>query len=196
MQLKPRENHFDRRVTVTTPLSKAGAYLVEAKMKDGNTNFIVLWVDDTAILKKPMDGKTFYFVADAVTGKPVAKANVEFFGWEHRQINNGQPETVFKDFAEYTDADGQVMLDLKRQPQDYQWLIIARTAEGRLAYLGFTNVWQGNWYDQQYNVTKAYTITDRPVYRPEQTVKYKLWMRHAQYDMQDVVRFCQHSIRS
>ncbi|MGA2797328.1 MAG: MG2 domain-containing protein [Thermoguttaceae bacterium] len=189
MELKPRENHFDRRVTVTTPLSKPGAYLVEAKMKDGNTNFIVLWVDDTAIVKKPLDGKTFYFVADAVTGKPVAKANVEFFGWEHRQINNGRPETVFKDFAEYTDADGQVILDLKRQPQDYQWLIIARTAEGRLAYLGFTNVWQGNWYDQQYNVTKAYTITDRPVYRPDQTVKYKFWMRHAQYDMQDVSDF-------
>ena len=54
---------------------------------------------------------------------------------------------------------------------------------------GFTNVWQGNWYDQQYNVTKAYVITDRPVYRPEQTVKYKLWMRHAQYDMPDVSDF-------
>ncbi len=189
MELKPRENHFDRRVTVTTPLSKPGAYLLEAKMKDGNTNFIVLWVDDTAIVKKPLDGKTFYFVADAVTGKPVAKANVEFFGWQRRQLKNGRPEILIKDFAEYTDADGQVILDLKRQPQDYQWLIIARTAEGRLAYLGFTNVWHGNWYDQQYNATKVYTITDRPVYRPDQTVKYKFWVRHAQYDMQDVSDF-------
>ncbi len=189
MDLKPRENHFDRRVTVTTPLSKPGAYLVEAKMKDGNANFIVLWVDDTAIVKKPMDGKTFYFVADAVTGKPVAKANLEFFGWQRRQLQNGRPEILVKDFAEYTDADGQVILDLKRQPQEYQWLIIARTTEGRLAYLGFTNVWRANWYDQQYNATKVYTITDRPVYRPDQTVKYKFWVRHAQYDMQDVSDF-------
>ncbi len=114
MELTPRENHFDRRITVTTPLMKAGAYLVEARMKDGNTNFIVLWVNDTAIVKKPMDGKTFYFVADAVTGKPVAKANVEFFGWQHRQRKNGRGETLVKDFAEYTDADGQVILDLAR----------------------------------------------------------------------------------
>jgi hypothetical protein len=189
MELKPRENHFDRRVTVTTPLSKPGAYLLEAKMKDGNTNFIVLWVDDTTIVKKPMDGKTFYFVADAVTGKPVAKANVEFFGYQQKQLQNGRWEILVKDFAEYTDADGQVILDLKRQPQDYQWLIIARTAEGRLAYLGYTNVWQGNWYDQQYNATKVYIITDRPVYRPDQAVKYKFWIRHAQYDMQDVSDF-------
>ena len=95
-------------------------------MKDGNTNFIVLWVDDTAIVKKPMDGKTFYFVADAVTGKPVAKANVEFFGWQHSSRSiTADRRLIFKDFAEYTDADGQVMLDLQGQPQDYQWLIIA-----------------------------------------------------------------------
>ena len=129
MELKPRDNHFDRRVTVTTPLVKAGAYLVEAKMQDGNTNFIVLWVADTALLKKPLDGKTYYFVADAVSGKPVAKANVEFFGWVHKQQQNGRGETLVKDFAEYTDADGQVILDTERQPQEYQWLIIARTAE-------------------------------------------------------------------
>ncbi|MGD0654353.1 MAG: MG2 domain-containing protein [Thermoguttaceae bacterium] len=189
MDVKPRENHFDRRVTVTTPLSKSGAYLLEAKMKDGNTNFIVLWIDDTAIVKKPLEGKTFYFVADAVTGKPVPKANLEFFGWQSERLRNGRSEIHVKDFAEFTDADGQVILDLNRQPREYQWLIIARTDEGRLAYLGFTNVWQGNWYDSQYNATKVYAITDRPVYRPDQTVKYKFWVRHAKYDMKDVSDF-------
>ena len=52
-------------------------------------------------------GKTCYFVADAATGKPVAKANVEFFGWQ--QQRRRQPhEILIKDFAEFTDADGQV----------------------------------------------------------------------------------------
>jgi len=189
MELKPRENHFDRRVTVTTPLSKPGAYLVEAKMKDGNTNFIILWVDDTAIVKKPLDEKSYYFVADAVTGKPVAKANVEYFGWRQNQRQGGRYDVLTKDFAEYTDADGQIILDLKRQPPDYQWIVIAQTKEGRFAYLGFTGVWNGKWYDAQYNATKVYTITDRPVYRPDQAVKYKFWVRHAQYDMEDVSDF-------
>lgn len=69
MDLKPRESHFDSRVTVTTPLQKSGAYLLTAKMADGNTNFIVVWIDDMAIVKKPLNRQTMYYVADAVSGK-------------------------------------------------------------------------------------------------------------------------------
>ncbi|HEY4761793.1 MAG TPA: MG2 domain-containing protein [Thermoguttaceae bacterium] len=203
MDLKPRENHFDRRITVTTPLSKPGGYLVEAKMKDGNTCFIILWLDDTAIVKKSLDGKMYYFVADAVSGKAVAKANVEFFGWRQNQRKSGSYEVLTKNFAEYTDADGQIILDTQKEPPDpgrlnvqtienynnYQWLVIARTKDGRFAYLGFTGMWYNQRYDQQYNATKVYTITDRPVYRPDQTVKYKFWVRHAQYDIEDTSDF-------
>ena len=126
MPLTPRENHFDKRVTVATPLTAPGAYLVTAKMADGNTSLIVVWIDDTAIVKKMLSGKSYYFVADAVTGKPMAKANVEFFGW--RQLYHAQPpryEIITKQFAESTDADGQVMPDPQQQSQDFQWLVIA-----------------------------------------------------------------------
>jgi uncharacterized protein YfaS (alpha-2-macroglobulin family) len=190
MELDPRENHFDKRVTVTSPLSKPGAYLLTAKMKDGNENSIVLWVDDTAIVKKPLAGKTLYYVADCVTGKPVPKATVEFFGY--RQVYNDKPpqfQIFTKNFAEFTDANGQVVLDVDRLPVEYQWIAVARTQQGRFAYLGFNNVWTGEWYDQQYNEIKTYTITDRPVYRPEQPVKYKFWVRHAQYDMENSSEF-------
>ena len=190
MSVEPRQEHFDSRVTVTTPLQRPGAYLVTAKMSGGNTSFIVLWVDDTAIVKKPLAGKTYYFVADAVTGKPTPKANVEFFGW--RQLYHDQPprhDIITANFAEFTDADGQVVPDPRQQAAQMQWLVTARTSEGRFAYLGFTNVWYGNWYDAQYNATKVYAITDRPVYRPEQKVKYKFWIRHAQYDMENTSDF-------
>ncbi len=186
VDLEPREKHFDKRITITTPLQKPGAYLLTAKMKGGNTNSIVIWLSDTAIIKKPLPGKTYYYVADAVTGKPVAKANVEFFGW--KRVRHDKPprhEIVTTHFAEFTDADGQVIVDLKDQPNNYQWLITARTKEGRFAYLGFTGVWHSRHYDRQYNATKVFTITDRPVYRPKQKVHYKFWVRHAQYDMGD-----------
>ena len=39
--LTPRENHVDARVTVTTPVSKPGAYLVTATMEKGNTTRIL-----------------------------------------------------------------------------------------------------------------------------------------------------------
>ena len=190
MMVKPRADHFDKRVTVTTPLQKPGAYLVEAKMAGGNTSFIVVWVDDTAIIKKPLDGKTYYFVADAVSGKPIAKANVEFFGWRQIRHNRQQRyEVVTKQFAEYTDADGQVILGPGNQPTNMQWLVTARTRQGRFAYLGFTRVWFGRQHDAEYNAVKAYAITDRPVYRPDQKVHYKFWVRHAKYDMKDTSEF-------
>jgi len=189
LELKPRENHFDKRVTVTTPLQKPGAYLVKATVANGNTTYIVLWVADTAIVKKPLDKGTFYFVADAVTGKPIEKANLEFFGWrgEHTQPNKFQILT--KNFSELSDADGQLVLKGDEEQTQYQWLTIARTQNGRFAYLGFHGIWTGQYYDSEYNQTKVFTITDRPVYRPGQKVHFKFWVRHAKYDQEDVSDF-------
>jgi uncharacterized protein YfaS (alpha-2-macroglobulin family) len=186
LDLEPREAHFDRRITVSTPLQKAGAYLVTAKVEGGNTTRIVVWIADTVIVKKPIDGKQWIYVADAVSGTPVAKANVEFFGYRQQQVEvplfgrSWRIETA--NFAELTDADGQVRHDFDEKEQQYQWLMVARTDDGRLAHYGFSHVWRGQYYDQRYEQTKAYGITDRPVYRPEQKVQYKFWIGQSKYD--------------
>lgn len=190
LELEPRKEHFDRRITVTTPLEKSGAYLVTAKLADGNTSRIVVWLADTVIAKKPLDQKTWVFVADAVTGKPIEKANVEFFGYRQRQIEGPKKGSVqwhidVIDTAEFTDAEGQIAFDTKDDHQQYQWLMMARTKDGRLAHLGFTNFWRAQRYDPEYNETKTYGITDRPVYRPAQAVKFKFWIRNARYDRDD-----------
>ena len=116
LELQPRRNHFDRRITVTTPLQTAGAYLLTAQMADGNTSHIVVWLDDTVIVKKPLADGTFYYVADAATGQPIAKANIELFGYRQSQPIAGKPvdvETV--DFADQTDADGQLIVAASAQ---------------------------------------------------------------------------------
>lgn len=187
VDLDPKPNHADRRIDVTTPLEKAGAYLVTATLADGNTSHIVLWIADTAIVKKPLDQRMWYFVADAVTGAPLAKANVEFFGWRQDYQDNrpNQVRIQTKQFAEFTSATGEVLLDEQRLPSDHQWLVIARTDEGRFAYQGFSGVWYGRHFPGEYFERKTYLITDRPVYRPEQTVKFKLWLQQAKYDQPD-----------
>ncbi|HPZ83729.1 MAG TPA: alpha-2-macroglobulin, partial [Thermogutta sp.] len=109
--LEPRPNHFDKRVTIATPLQKAGAYLLKAEMKNGNTCFVIIWVADAVIAQKPLDNGTWFYVADAVTGQPIAKANVEFFGWQQvwRRPDAPRPQIEIKNFAEYTDAEGQII---------------------------------------------------------------------------------------
>lgn len=181
-KLEPRDKHFDRRITITTPLRDAGAYLITARVADGNESKIVLWVDDTAILHKRLNNANLYFVADATTGRPIASANVEFFGWRQEAVRNNRPRILTTNFAEKTDAQGQVVPENRDLTQQYQWLITARAPQGRLAYLGFRGVWTGSYHDQEYNAVKVFAITDRPVYRPEQKVQFKFWVRHAQYD--------------
>ena len=133
-------------------------------MAGGNTNYIVVWIDDTVIFQKPVVGKTYYFVADAMTGEPIAKANIEFFGRQFiarenepvvpatnkpgeigsRQLievgaEEGEPAVgriVTRQFAEYTDGDGQVTCGPKQQPGDVQWLVIARTRKGPFCPFG------------------------------------------------------------
>ena len=185
MELEPRAGHFDKRITVATPLQKGGAYLLRAKMASGNTSFIVLWLADTAIVSKRLDKKQqMYFVADAITGEPIVGANVEFFGWQNRrQWENKKRLSTweFANFAEFTNADGQVVLGEKQQPRGLSWLVMARTKAGRLAYMGFSGVWHGRWHERNYDSVKTFIMTDRPVYRPGQKVKFRFWVNRARY---------------
>jgi uncharacterized protein YfaS (alpha-2-macroglobulin family) len=198
MDLKPRPAHVDDRVTVKTPLTKPGAYLVTAQMADGNTSRIVVWVSNTAILKKQMEGQTYYFVADAVTGEPIPKTSLEFFGWRQIYIQPNQFRVETHSFDATGDGDGQLFVGKQQAPDGYQWLIIARkagegNADGRFAFLGYSGIWYGARHDAEYNATRVLVITDRPVYRPQNTVQFKAWVRHAKYDMTDTSSFAGHN---
>ncbi|MFM7148467.1 MAG: alpha-2-macroglobulin family protein, partial [Gemmataceae bacterium] len=152
---------------------------------------------DTVLIKKQLNDQAYYFVADAVTGRPIDKANVEFFGWHvvPVQPNNPARANQFRvettNFARNTDADGQIFLGPDAASSSYQWLIMARKNKDgyggadRLAYLGFTGIWYGRTHDPEYQATRVFTITDRPVYRPENTIHFKSWVRHARYDQPD-----------
>lgn len=191
LDLQPKAEHYDSVMKIATPLQKAGAYLVTGTMKDGNVSRVIVWLADTALVRKPLENQSLYFVADAVTGQPVPKANVEFFGWKQEQIAPGKPQwkILTTNFAEFTGADGQLMMSSEKVSHNYQWLVMARTPEGRLAYTGFTHAWWGQRHDADYQATRVFTITDRPVYRPEQTVKFKFWIEKSQYDQPDATAF-------
>ena len=210
LKLEPRTGHSDRRITVDIPLREAGAYLLIAQMEDGNISRIIIWIDDTVIVKKPLDNSMLFYVADAVSGAPVENATVEFFGYQRKRRNKllGY-HTDIENFAEYTNRSGLIILTSDgRHPnmdtdavisdaafdRNKRWLIIATTPNGRLAFLGFTHVWFSKHYDRDYNKVKVLAITDRPVYRPEHTVKFNCWVRNAKYDQPDKSNFANRSV--
>lgn len=191
--LEPRKGHWDTRVEVDLPAKEAGAYLLEAKAGDGNSSWIVVWVTDTALLtQQTKDGKLFY-LAESKAGKPLT-GEVEFFGYrvDHRQ----GAKRVLKKFDVHTvrfkrkaNDGGSILLkrgDLKDQ---HQWMAVGRSENGGLALLGFQyHHWRDHRWDN-YTNRRAYGITDRPVYRPEQEVHFKFWARTARYDLGEVSEF-------
>ncbi|MBX3443160.1 MAG: alpha-2-macroglobulin [Planctomyces sp.] len=183
VDLEPREGHFDRRTTIAAPLQKAGAYLVVGKLPDGNVSRIVVWVDDTAIIRKPIAERSLYFIADAVSGRPLPGVNVEFFGWKHEYTDRQRRYRMLtKNFAEASDAEGLIVPDAKLLDPEYQWIAIARS-QGRLAHLGFSHLWHSPRVDAALNETRVAVITDRPVYRPAQSMHFKFWVRPVSYSL-------------
>jgi uncharacterized protein YfaS (alpha-2-macroglobulin family) len=161
-------------------------------MEGGNTSHIVVWLDDTVIVQKPLDGKTLYYVADARTGQPIPNADVELFGWRQvRREGNKNSHVETKERRLRTSDAGQAEFQVPGGDNQewFQWLCTARTSEGRLAHLGFANIWNAFATDQAHDETKVYTITDRPVYRPGQTVRFKFWVARARYDRPEAVDF-------
>jgi len=192
LDLDPATGHRDRHITVKFPdaLKGAGAYLVIARMQAGNTARIIIWIADTVIVKKPLKQQMLYYVADAISGRALEGVTLEFFGYHTRQIKGTQRYRVnHTRLTRQTDEDGLVRVDPSNMANNMSWLVTATTHEGRLAFLGFSNVWYAGYYDSEYNQTKTLIMTDRPVYRPAQTVRFKAWLRHAKYDRDDTSDF-------
>lgn len=188
VDLQPDPDHFDKQVAITTPLQQAGAYLVTATVENGNVSRIIVWVNDTVLVKKQMATGPMYLVADAVTGQPLSGVNVEFLGYQQKRIQNTRTySTTVSNFAMLSDNNGLVMPNKDQLSKSYTWVVIARSkATGqanRLAFLGFQGIW---WNDRVnpfiYDQAKSFGVTDRPVYRPEQSVKFKIWLRRAKFD--------------
>ncbi len=199
VKLKPAEDHLDRRITVTTPLQKAGAFFVTARMSQGNTCSTVLWLTDTVIFKKPLEGQTFLFVADSLTGEPVSGATLELFGYRVDYIRvpgqrGNRTKITTTQTTLRTNADGQAFVPGNQSNNRMNWLISGKTNKGRYAHLGFTNLGYGSRGHSTYAQSKAFLITDRPVYRPEQSVKFKVWLAHATYDPKRVEDFAGKSL--
>ncbi|MFU8780139.1 MAG: alpha-2-macroglobulin family protein [Kiritimatiellia bacterium] len=199
--LDPLPGHFDQIVSIRTPLQDPGAYLVTAEMKDGSSAAQLVWIESTVIVEKPVEGKTMYFVADAITGEPIPDATIEFFGYRVEYLRHDRTPQARRHnidtlrLAEKTDKDGLVYFTPPEQDnrQRYQWLVSATTPDptaapdevrfSRFAFLDFRGWWSRSIPGiARPREMRVFGITDRPVYRPGNPVHFKAWVRRVNYD--------------
>lgn len=144
----------------------AGFYIVKA---DGRGASARAWliVSETAVVAKTTgEGALEAFVVDAQSGEPLEAVELTaWFGQQESRVRTWQPV-----YAE-TGADGFARLAMPAG-EGGQWMLFAESAEGPAV---IENGWMHrSQFDPQWRI---YAFTDRPAYRPTDTVQWKFTAR-------------------
>ena len=146
------------------PRLPMGAYVVTANA-NGKSARALLLVTNAHVLVHAGGSRTSVFVTDVVTGEPIANARVRL--WER----TGRETFTQRDAQ--TNADG--LAQIAQDAQGGQTLVTV-AAGARQAFHQF--------YDYSYARSRAndapwriYAFTDRPAYRPGETVQWKMLAR-------------------
>jgi uncharacterized protein YfaS (alpha-2-macroglobulin family) len=148
-----------------TPLKQPGAYVVEATAPGVRAANVVI-VSDIVLVQKMHGGHVLQFVADAQTGAPVKGANILLKRWwtKARKTYSAITRGV-------TDANGQLNMAVKTDPNGNSEIATLAWRGSGYAMTGQNGM---GYYDStMFNGLKVYSLTDRSVYRPLQTVHYR-----------------------
>jgi uncharacterized protein YfaS (alpha-2-macroglobulin family) len=159
-----KERSEEVRITGKLPL---GAYLLEARAGALSARDLVLITDTSLILKSSAKQALVYF-ANAVTGAPIANANVTLWEsyyddskWHSRRV------------VQTTNSDGLAPFQLKNISSGRNLYAAASTSNSRQAFAaGYAN-----GYNAGVDAWRIYAFTDRPAYRPKETVQWKFIAR-------------------
>ena len=142
-----------------------GAYLLEATSGRVSSRDVVLVSDATLVLKSS-NSQSLVFFANAVTGAPIPNATVAL--WESYYVN-GKPH--WRRVHQTTDADGLARFTLKGS--DSRNLFATSASNDRQAFASayaYGRTANDGW--------RIYAFTDRPAYRPKETLQWKFIARH------------------
>ena len=175
------KDHFDAKKEIEVPYDlPAGDYLLEVTAKGGNRIHSILRVQRLAVVKESFaakDGCELY-VVDAETGAPVKNAKVEAFLFD--ATPNKDRKFEYKEIGpRFIDENGYAKIP-EIGGRDHYGYITITSPDGTLEVVGsYWNDHYGACNSQDRR--RGVIITDRPAYRPGDTVKYKLWMRNSGY---------------
>jgi hypothetical protein len=144
---------------VAVPVKDAGVYLVEAT--DGTLRaYTVVMITEIAVITKTSPGLLLNYVVDRKSGKPVAGANVRV--WiDKQEVANGT-----------TDANGLLSAQSRVEKPESVTVLVS---DGQRFAVNAPYAWNVGT-DGQRNLN-TYGYTERPVYRPGDTVHFKFILR-------------------
>jgi len=145
-----------------------GAYLLEAKSGALSSRDVVLVTDASIVLKSSAKQALVYFCS-AVTGAPIANASVAL--WESYYTNE---KWHWRKTRLTTNSDGLAPFNLKNV-ESSRGIFVSAVSGDRQSFAGG----YANGYSQNGDAWKIYAFTDRPAYRPKETVQWKFVARRS-----------------
>ena len=169
-QLPPTDDYQEREESIEVPRDlEADFYFVFAshdkdfrEVKDNLTTFAPVWVSDLSLVTRinSGDGQVGGFVLNAITGEPVSGAEVK--GWRHERNNTRVPIRPVK-----TDQNGLFTIATSNQR-----LILMASHEGHRVSTS-RDMSNHQHRPRSRDQHQTYFFTDRALYRPGQTIRYK-----------------------
>ncbi|MBQ9799131.1 MAG: hypothetical protein IJO40_04235, partial [Thermoguttaceae bacterium] len=210
VEIEPEPGHFNRRHDVALPISRGGLFYVEATAKNSEKTAektsAFFWKPDAAIVSRSTADGEYFYVADALTGAPLANVEAELFVVETSWNRDGNRRTrAARSEKVKTDENGSFVVEkipgfgglsslFKSSSNRYYTVFtfvpsVNPNEPARFAYLAthrldaqlrraqnFTN-------DEANEQARAYFVSDRPLYRPGQKAEFKFWLGTAKYDL-------------
>jgi alpha-2-macroglobulin len=146
----------------------SGAYILEARAGNETVREFVL-VTDAALVVKTVRRQVLVYVCDALTGAPLPDSRVRV--WERYYRDSSYAWTLHEKTA---DKDGLAVFELPRESGSGEVLIFG----GVGARQAFASAYPGHYSSREdADYWRIYAVTDRPAYRPGDTVQWKCLAR-------------------
>ncbi len=167
----PEANMEADTTSTLIPHKEFGAFLLEARIPGTDeTSLAIISITSAAIIYDSQSKQSSLKVVDAQTGKPLPNEKVQVI-----QFDTGAKKLGYTDY-ESNDA-GEVAAKFNEESDA---LIYAETKNHGKAFLNLFNL--QDWSDSEDTIVASYTATDRPAYRPGETVKFRSWYRQQHLD--------------
>ncbi len=185
LKLNPLPRHAETETKIALPLKNAGAWLVTVALENGNTSQIIVWMTDymfTLASSNLLAPKLL--LNRASDGAPITGKKVDFRFFRNIYSRNpeemekhGRVRIVTKNLSVISANDGSVDLPQEKKMNNF-WAFAE--FNGKYAfYSGWSPASGRN--PGVYERSRAFMLTDRPVYKPGDKVKFSGFIRLASY---------------
>ncbi len=146
---------------------KPGAYVLEARGGGKDARELIL-VTDAAVVLKTSGKQALVYFCNALDSAPLANAKVKL--WE--RWHDGKKWQA-REQSKETSADGIAVFDMENRPDRSLELFASAILKDRQAFSPGNSYWNRTESD----LWKIYAFTDRPAYRPKETLNWKFIAR-------------------